>query len=138
MSLQLSISSLTGMRLADEVIKRLDPRRDTEDYGVTSALLSSIYGTSTALLSSMLRCLSTFYTYLSSNHALVMFVYLCILCLSTIYIAGFGRMLEEMKITTTITPRINVHPRTQKGRWRTTLQGFRRPYKRDPIFYKRK
>ena len=116
-----------GRRVTCKTIYQLDSWRDT-----------GVCGASSALLNSMLRCSIKFYTYLFSHPPLFMCIYLCILCLSTFYIAGVGRMLEEMKISTAKTPQINLHPRTQKGKWRNTPKKSRRLISKYPIFHRRK
>ena len=112
-------------RVADESIDQVDPQRDT---GVCGEMFWN----------GILRCLTTVYTYFVSSYpSIVMFIYLCILCLSTIYVTGFERMLEEMRVSTKITPRISKCIETQKGQWRNNPQGSQRQVRKDSVFHKR-
>ena len=73
------------MRAADEVIKVLDPRRDT---GVWDAVLYN----------SLLRCIITFFSYSCSQTFYMLFVYLFCYILLSIYTVGFCNVMEHISI----------------------------------------
>ena len=96
------------MGVVDEMIRVLDPRRDTGGCGVVYSL--------------GLRLINTFFTYLCLHPIFILVAYLCCLLLLSVYTVGFCKAIqyeEDDSISRTksqIYQRIRTKRRYQKGK----------------------